>query len=133
MSGGSLDYFYCQLQDHVGDFKDVELDELVEDLAQLFHDREWYLSGDIGKGAWNEARDNFKRKWFSEGARAERIEKCLDDVKAEVLQSFGIYTKYCETCKNWTKEKEGSYGNCKYHKHCVMHRCETCKDWESKE
>ena len=45
MSGGSLDYFYSQLNDHVGDFKDRELDELVSDLAELFHDREWYLSG----------------------------------------------------------------------------------------
>ena len=43
MSGGSLDYFYTMLQDHVGDFGDKELDELVADLAELFHDREWYL------------------------------------------------------------------------------------------
>lgn len=25
MSGGSLNYFYCQLEDHVGDFGDKEL------------------------------------------------------------------------------------------------------------
>ena len=37
MSGGSLDYFSCQLEDHVGDFGDKELDELVKDLAALFH------------------------------------------------------------------------------------------------
>lgn len=35
MSGGSLDYFYTMLQDHVGDFGDKELDELVADLAEL--------------------------------------------------------------------------------------------------
>lgn len=50
MSGGSLDYFYCQLREHVGDFGDRELDELVDDLADLFHDREWYLSADDDKG-----------------------------------------------------------------------------------
>lgn len=44
MSGGSLDYFYCQLEEHVGDFGDKELDELVNDLAELFHDREWILA-----------------------------------------------------------------------------------------
>ena len=66
MSGGSLDYFYSQLQEHIGDFKDKELDELVEDLAKLFHDREWYLSGDYCEGTWNEARDNFKKKWFTD-------------------------------------------------------------------
>ena len=69
MSGGSLDYFYCRLEDHIGDFNDKELDELVKDLAQLFHDIEWYLSGDYGEGTWNEARDNFKKKWFGQGAR----------------------------------------------------------------
>lgn len=132
MSGGSLDYFYCQLNDHVGDFKDKELDNLVEDLAELFHDREWYLSGDICEGSWNEARDKFKQKWFGEGARAERIEKCLDETKAELFKSFGICTKYCKDCKNWAEEKGSTYGNCKYHKHCLMHRCETCDKWESR-
>ena len=99
MSGGSLDYFYSQLNDHVGDFGDRELDELVSDLAELFHDREWYLSNDYCEGEWNEARDKFKQKWFGDGARAERIEKYLDEVKAEVLQSFGVKHKYCKDCK----------------------------------
>ena len=77
MSGGSLDYFYCSLEEHVGDFNDRELDDLVKDLAQLFHDREWYLSGDYGEGNWNASRDTFKIKWFGEGARAERIDNYL--------------------------------------------------------
>lgn len=131
MSGGSLDYFYGQLNDHVGDFKDKELDELVLDLAQLFHDREWYLSGDTGKGSWNEARDNFKRKWFTEIGRQERIEKYLDELKIEVLQSFGIAHKYCQDCKNWTKEGE-YYGRCSFVKGCCFHKCETCEKWEKK-
>lgn len=131
MSGGSLDYFYCQLNDHAGDFKDKELDELVSDLAQLFHDREWYLSSDIGKGAWNEARDNFKKKWFTEIGRQERIEKYLDDLKTEVLQSFGIACKYCQDCKNWTKESE-NYGICSLVNGCRLHKCETCEKWEKR-
>lgn len=36
MSGGSLSYFYLQLQEHIGDFGDEELDDLVKDLADLF-------------------------------------------------------------------------------------------------
>jgi len=133
MSGGSLDYFYCQLQEHVGDFKDKELDDLVNDLAELFHDREWYLSGDTGEGNWNEARDNFKKKWFTETGRADRIEQYLDDLKKDVLQSFGVANKYCKDCKHWTKEEDerSSYGYCEFHKHCLMHRCETCKNWET--
>ena len=90
MSGESLDYFYCELERHVGDFNDRELDDLVKDLAQLFHDREWYLSGDYGESGWNKARDKFKRKWFGEGVRAERIENYLNDIRKELLQSFGV-------------------------------------------
>ena len=134
MSGGSLDYFYCQLQEHDRDFGDKELNELVTDLAQLFHDREWYLSGDYGEGNWNEARDKFKDKWFKEGARAERIERYLDDIRKEVLQSFGIEKHYCRDCKYWTEvDKIHTYGDCSKHPSCRWHACETCEDWESKE
>lgn len=132
MSGGSLDYFYTQLNDHIGDFKDKELDELVEDLAQLFHDREWYLSGDYGEGSWNEARDNFKQKWFSDGARAERIDKYLGEVRAELLQSFGVDHKYCKDCKHWSKKSE-TYGKCEFADGYLNHKCDTCDKWENKE
>ena len=138
MSGGSLDYFYCQLQDHVGDFKDKELDDLVNDLAELFHDREWYLSGDYGEGEWNEARDKFKKKWFSEGARAERIEKYLDEVKVELLQSFGVpfgvQHKYCKDCRHWTQQTE-TLGKCEFAVGYLNHAYETCDrdKWENKE
>ena len=56
MSGGSLNYFYSYLEEHVGDLGDKELDNLVLDLAKLFHDREWELSGDIGKGLVRQLR-----------------------------------------------------------------------------
>ena len=40
MSGGSLNYFYIELEEHAGDLGDKELNNLVMDLARLFHDRE---------------------------------------------------------------------------------------------
>lgn len=134
MSGGSLDYFYYRLEEHVGDFKDKELDDLVKDLAQLFHDREWYLSGDTGEGNWNEARDKFKEKWFTPLGREERIEQYLDELKKEVMQSFGLDNKYCESCKHWEKEldSKSDYGHCELTKYCLSHKCDTCEKWESK-
>ena len=51
MSGGHLNYFCHSLEEHIGDFGDRELDDLVKDLAELFHDREWYLSGDTAGSA----------------------------------------------------------------------------------
>lgn len=135
MSGGSLNYFYSSLEEHVGDFGDKELNELVSDLAELFHDREWYLSSDTGIGQWNEARDAFKAKWFKEGARQERIEKYLAEFTEEIRRSFGISEKYCKTCKHWSPETEqhGMYSWCDYVKGCVMHRSESCEKWEPKE
>ena len=132
MSGGSLDYFYGMLENHVGDFGDRELDELVKDLAKLFHDREWYLSSDTCEGAWVDSRDAFKRKWFSQGSRKERIERYLDEIKTEVLSSFGLSDKYCKNCCHWTseEEKDSPYGVCDITKHCLMHRSETCERFE---
>ena len=134
MSGGSLDYFSCQLEDHVGDFKDKELDELVKDLSELFHDREWYLSGDTGVGDWNEARDNFKAKWFTQHGRNDRIESYLDQIGMEVRESLGITHNYCQFCTEWKQEKDGSrYGRCKHQDRRLTHRSETCDKFQPKD
>lgn len=134
MSGGSLDYFYNDLESHVGDLGDKELDDLVKDLAKLFHDREWFLSSDTCEGSWVEARDAFKEKWFSKHGRQERIEKYLDEFRHEVLGTFGMEDQYCKNCDHWTKEdeKDSPYGWCDLIKGCMMHRSETCEKFVSK-
>ena len=135
MSGGHLNYFYGDLESHIGDFEDKELDDLVRDLAKLFHDREWFLSSDTCEGNWNEARDAFKKKWFGKNSREERIEKYLDEIKNDVMKQFGLSDKYCINCKHWEKEeKENSpYGWCDLTKLCMMHRKESCEKFEKKE
>lgn len=127
MSGGSLDYFYCTLQDHENDFGDKELNELVHDLAKLFHDREWYLSADTGVGDWNEARDAFKAKWFTEHGRQARIEKYLAQFTEEVRESFGMAKNHCQDCKHWAKDaKSEYYGRCPFTRNYSHHRSEPC-------
>ena len=127
MSGGSLDYFYSRLEEHVGDFQDAELDDLVKDLAELFHDREWFLSADTCEGDWREARDKFKQKWFGEGARKERVEKYLTDFGRSVMDQLGLSDRYCKNCSHWTEEEKGSvYGNCGVHPSMLWHRSEQC-------
>jgi len=138
LSGGSLDYFYSTLEDHVGDFGDKELDDLVKDLATLFHDREWFLSDDTNEGHWNDARDAFKQKWFTKAGRKDRIENYLDQLKEEVLRSLGLTDAYCRNCKHWTLAKDGSddfpYGDCDLPDNgCMMHRSETCERYERAE
>lgn len=129
MSGGSLDYFYCQLEEHVGDFGDRELDELVNDLAELFHDREWFLSADTSEGDWIEARDSFKAKWFTKHGRQKRIEKYLSDICREVRDAFGMSNDRCQNCKHWTKESD-HYGKCDFMTGCLSHRSESCEKYE---
>ena len=133
MSGGSLDYFYVTLEDHVGDFDDIELDGLVADLAELFHDREWFLSGDTGAGTWNQARDSFKDKWFTKHGRQKRIEQYLSDFTEEIRKTFGISKKYCKNCKHFKKDKKSDYGDCEYAKSYLMHQWDSCGKFESGE
>ena len=135
MSGGHLNYFYSDLEGHVGDFGDRELDDLIKDLVDLFHEREWFLSGDTGEGNWVEVRNSFKEKWFTKDGRKKRIEKYLDDLKNEVLDSFGMSDRYCENCKHWTQDKrEGyeKYGDCDIGGSCLMHRKESCDKFDRK-
>ena len=134
MSGGSLDYFYSDLQSHIGDFGDRELDDLVKDLAELFREREWFLSCDTCEGSWNESRDKFKDKWFKDGVRAERIEKYLAETREEVLKSLGISNKYCKNCSHWKPEEreDSPYGRCDLTKSCLMHRSESCDKFDER-
>ena len=132
MSGGSLNYFYGNLEEHVGDFGDKELDDLIRDLVKLFKAREWYLSADTGEGTWREERDAFKRKWFSPVGRRERIDHYLDEIRNDVLESFGLSEKRCSNCRHWKKEPdEFPYGSCDMNaRGCLMHRSESCDHFE---
>lgn len=139
MSGGSLNYFYGDLECHTEDFNDKELNELVKDLATLFHDREWFLSGDTCEGAWNEARDAFKKKWFghdSQKLRMERINRYLDEIREDLMKQFGVSERYCRNCNHWTQDERENYeeyGSCELVKSCLMHRSENCGEWRPKE
>ena len=130
MSGGSLDYFCYTLEDHADDLGDKELNDLVKDLAKLFHDREWFLSGDTCEGTWNEARDAFKAKWFTEHGRQERIEKYLAEFEDEVRKTFGMSKRYCGYCGHWEMRDNGPYGKCEFANGWLNHRSECCDRWE---
>lgn len=133
MSGGSLDYFYARLREHVGDFGDVELDDLTKDLAELFYNREWFLSGDTGEGNWREARKKFKEKWLYKGGRDERLRHYIDEAAEKLRDEFGLNDhRRCETCKHWTP-KRSDYGECEFETAYRTHRHIVCKKWEEKE
>ena len=134
MSGGSLNYFYTYLEGHVGDLGDKELDDLVGDLAELFRQREWYLSADTGIGDWKEARDAFKEKWFTKHGREERIEHYLKEITDEIRDSFGLKKEKCQTCEHWHEEvrTDSRFGKCDFVDGCLMHRSESCDDYKER-
>ena len=131
MSGGKLDYFFGSLEDHAEDFGDRELADLVKDLATLYHDREWYLSGDTSLGDWRKSRDEFKKKWLKEGGNRERIERYLHDIERDIREELGLSHEYCHTCSHFTNsQKSACYGSCSYEKHCMVHTHDRCDRWE---
>ena len=89
MSGGSLDYFCYSLENHADDFGDKELKALVHDLAELYHDREWYLSGDTGLKNWIASKAKFKKKWLS-GGTDKILKGVLTEYIREMMEAYGI-------------------------------------------
>lgn len=94
MSGGSHDYICYRIEEELqGQMHDKELDDLMEDIAQLVHDLEWFDSGDIGEKEYRESAAKFKEKWFK-GNRTERlkgyIDEAVDDVKQELYKLLDI-------------------------------------------
>ena len=69
MSGGSMDYLCYRVEEQASQMGDRELSELIKDVAELLHDREWYLSGDYGDETWENARENSSRNGLNSHAR----------------------------------------------------------------
>lgn len=115
MSGGKLDYFFGSLEDH----------------AEDFGDREWYLSGDTSLGDWRKSRDEFKGKWLKEGGNRERIERYLHDIERDIRDELGISREYCHACAHFApSEKSANYGKCEYEERCLTHTHDRCDRWE---
>lgn len=90
MSGGSYNYLCFQIEEeYVGRMHDIELDDMMKDLAKLLHDLEWWQSSDTSEESYRKTVKDFKEKWFK-GDRNERlktiIEKACDDLKTDLLK-----------------------------------------------
>lgn len=100
-----MNYISYKLEEQEGCFRgdkyEKELEDALKDFTELLHAREWYLSGDICEGCWNEARDVF------------------------LATHLGIepVTPYCKECEYWHIVGD-SYGKCEFQKGCLIHRCD---------
>lgn len=90
MSGGSMNYICYTIENELcGQMHDEELNDLMNDVAKLAHDLEWWISSDISKEGYLETVSKFKKKWF-ESDRDERL-KVYVDAKVEQLREE-LYT-----------------------------------------
>lgn len=87
MSGGSMDYLCYKIENQLSYVDDLEVKDLMTDLAELMHDLEWWQSGDYGRDSYEETLLKFKAKWFGDN-RNERLKEyintSLDGIKAEI-------------------------------------------------
>lgn len=100
MSGGRFDYVDSRLKDEIfgwtdvpgNVFEDREISELVWDVLDLIHDFDWYASGDTCKETYLKAKQEFKKKWFSN--RGVRVRRIVDDAlkrcKDELYETFAL-------------------------------------------
>lgn len=93
MSGGSHGYIFNRIEDElVGQMHDRELDDLMQDVANLAHDLEWYDSCDTSAEDYRKSVRAFKKKWLM-GNREERlleyIDSAVDRLRAELREMIG--------------------------------------------
>lgn len=74
-------------------FEDKEISEMIYDMFCLIHSYDWYTCGDTGPDDYKKDVEYFKNKWFgkSEKERVQlEIDKCLAEIRAELLNEFGL-------------------------------------------
>ena len=96
MSGGSMEYIYCKLEDASDLTHDIEIRNLLKDLSKVLHDEEWAVDGDYSMDAYYKTLQAFKKKWF-EQPRRDRLKKYIDDElenkRKELYLMVGIEVK----------------------------------------
>lgn len=98
MSGGHFNYTDSALKTEIFGWtdrptnvlEDRELSELTWDLLDVIHTYDWYVSGDTCKETYLKAKNEFKKKWFSNrGVNVRRIvDEAVNELKAELYETF---------------------------------------------
>ena len=79
MSGGSYSYIYSTLlSECYGRMYDAEMNDMINDLAEVLHALEWWQSADCSEEAYRKELAKFKAKWFK-GNRKERLKGYIDE------------------------------------------------------
>lgn len=77
MSGGSFNYTCWTVKnEYVGYMRDDELNALMEDLVEVLHDLEWWVSDDIGEKEYRKTVEKFKKRWLKQYNKEACYEFC---------------------------------------------------------
>lgn len=100
MSGGHFNYLNNTLKSEMFGWSDKphnvledrELSELTWDLLEVIHEYDYYVCGDTCKETYLKAKDEFKKKWFSNrGVNIRRIvDESIAELKSELYETFRI-------------------------------------------
>lgn len=93
MSGGSYEYVSCKIEEAAEYARDLEIKELLKDLAEVLHADEYAYDGDISEESYKETLSKFKKKWFKD-SRADRLKVIIDDevdkLRGELYDMIGV-------------------------------------------
>lgn len=84
-SGGSYDYLYQKIDIYA---YDDELTEMLEDLAKVLHDLEWWQSCDIDEEDYRKTLNEFKNKWLKNKETTQQIK--LNAIKRHLEDGIRI-------------------------------------------
>ena len=87
MSGGQYDYVFCKVREAADYTQDKEIQALINDLADLLHDEEWYMSGDTGREDYRKSLKEFKKKWLHQSSNKnlkKYVIEALNQMKEEI-------------------------------------------------
>lgn len=130
MSGGSMNYLSFKIEEYADMLEDMELIDLAKDIAEIYHEAEWYHSGDTSRGTYQSAVNKFKDKWFKKDRTdrlKEYIESQIDKCKDDMLRLVGLYNR-CEHCVHSSPCGLADYVDCD----CRLHKEDCCGMFESK-
>lgn len=117
MSGGHFDYFHDKITQQIFDWNidvnddmgskdqvraaniarqmnplnDVELSEMLYDLACVMKAHDWYISCDTGPESYDEAKQYFKEKWFGKTQKQRinaQVERAALQLKRDIKNMF---------------------------------------------
>lgn len=97
MSGGSHNYICYRIEEDLGgQMHDLELNDLIADIAKIAHDLEWFDSSDICEETYRKSVTQFKKKWFGQSRNTRLkgyVDKSVEDLRQQMYDMIGVERK----------------------------------------